>query len=99
MNNIALSKIKECLSLASEFVKDENTYYASGGYISSEASFGASSQVVKKRSVDIRTKAEQEASKLEKQEKCANLIKECLKYLETVENFENTVIACGCQNK
>lgn len=92
MNSLALYKIKECLSLASEFVKDENTYYNSpsvyvGGGI--EVKYGQAA--VMRRSADIRAKAELEASKLEKQEKCAKLIIECLEYLKTVENFENTV--------
>ena len=97
MNNVALSKIRECLSLASEFVKDENTYHEGGVFVGvSSSSTGYNQVIVRKKSQDIRAEAEQKASRLEKQEKCANLIKECLEYLNTVSNFENTVTACGC---
>lgn len=106
MNNIALSKIKECLSLASEFVKDENTYHEGGvfGGISS-SSMGHNQVIIRKKSNDIRAEAEQKASRLEKQEKCANLIKECLEYLKAVDSFENNgfetnpITKCECQNK
>ena len=100
LNPLSLSKLKECLELAGEFVKDENSYSSGGTYggicCSTELSI---KQIIKKKSDDIRAKAELEAAKLEKQEKCANLIKECLEYLRTVDKFENTVTKCECQNK
>ena len=92
MNKQSLSKIQECLELAAEFVKDENSYNSGGCYgimgCSSVGDDGRSS-IVKKKSNDIRAKAELEASRLERQEKCANLIKECLEYVKTVNKFEN----------
>ncbi len=93
MNQTALSKLKDTLQLASEFVKDENSYcepqYATGGvYVNASISFGGVIQNTKKKSHDIRTKAELEASKLERQERAAKQIKECLEYLNTVTEFE-----------
>ena len=104
MNQTALSKIKECLQLASEFVKDENSYnessnlvYPTGGICITGIN---AQQKIKKRSDDLRAEAEQKASRLEKQEKCAKLIIECLEYVKTVDDFENEpTISCGCQNK
>lgn len=90
MNTTALNKIKETLQLAAEFIKDENTY-AIGGYITNtiSCSLGNYAQAsTKKKSDDIRAKAESEASKLERQEKCAALIQECLTYLKEVSKFE-----------
>ncbi len=97
MNLTALNKLKETLSLAAEFVKDENTY-RTGGYLTADGcssafiinSFSDKNNDYRKKSDDIRTEAEQKASKLERQEKCAKQIQECLEYLKVTGNFENT---------
>ncbi len=92
MNQTALLKLKDTLQLAAEFVKDENTIfelqYATGGYINVSLSSNSVVQDTKKKSNEIRKKAEKEASKLERQERTAKQIKECLDYLNTVTEFE-----------
>ncbi len=101
MNNVAKQKLITCLELCKEFVKDNDTYYTgiSGGQCSLLAGgvFLGSSQVnsvpPSYKSADIRKKAEDEASKLERERKAANLLNECLEYLKTVKGFEEDVKA------
>lgn len=84
---LGLSKIEKCLTLASEFVKDENTIYV--GSCHTMMTIGGTIPQVEKKSVNIRKEAEEKASKLERQEECAKLIRECLEYIKTVNKFEN----------
>ncbi len=88
MNSISLSKIQKCLELASEFIKDENTINPII-YNSGNCSTMVGSMKVEKKSDNLRKEAEEKASKLERQEKCAKLIQECLNYIETINKFEN----------
>lgn len=88
MDKTALKKLQETLELAAEFVKDENTLTPIQ-YITGNICMTSSPPTLKKKSNDIREKAEIEAFKLERQEKCAKMIREGLDYLRTVNNFEN----------
>lgn len=92
MNKLAIEKLRKTLSLASEFIKDENSYVFNSYVTESCCSIGSGLNnnipIKKCKSNDIRAKAEQEASKLERQETCARLIKECLDYLVAIHKFE-----------